>query len=409
MDGGFRSAIERVWARVVADPRHELEKQLDPSDLNTLLMALSRVRASAVSPARLVQRWTQDPFVRPSSSDPRHVWRIENQLWDLLPRHFDGIDLSPVTPLATCSAVAPVDQNLIVSTARGTEVVSDPTNVLALEAALRRKRDPARSVDIAACHRVVRARPVHGEGLCQHFRLFALVSAGETGVWLNGGRNADQPPPLLDAGVTEIAPDAGVVIQFSPFDSQVAQERFTDTVVPALQPLPPRAGLQLAARQRARGYYAPGPYVSRPAVWRSVRSFHGLDGQAHGGQEGTLPDLLHRHRAAGGLPLPDRSRRSILRVGTKIADPARSTTSPRMTTTEPAGTYGIHDPAIAFETAAIATICARAPRTTPTSTTVAKRNAVMASSCLTVAPTRRRSRSSSRPCRVTRTRVLTRA
>ena len=58
---------------MVADPWRQLEEELDPSDLNTLLMALSRVRASAVSPARLVQRWAQDRFVRPSSSDPRCV------------------------------------------------------------------------------------------------------------------------------------------------------------------------------------------------------------------------------------------------------------------------------------------------------------------------------------------------
>ncbi len=59
--------------------------------------------------------------------------------------------------------------------------------------------------------------------------------------------------------ITEIAPDANMVIHFSPFDSPVAEERFTDTVVPALQPLPRRASLQLdTARQRSRGYYGSG-------------------------------------------------------------------------------------------------------------------------------------------------------
>jgi hypothetical protein len=36
-----------------------------------------------------------------------------------------------VTPLGTCHVVAPVSQNRVVSTVRGTEVVSDSTNVLA--------------------------------------------------------------------------------------------------------------------------------------------------------------------------------------------------------------------------------------------------------------------------------------
>jgi hypothetical protein len=50
---------------------------------------------------------------------------------------FEAIELAPVAPLGVCAAVALASQNKIVSTVRGTEVVSDPTNVLALECARR--------------------------------------------------------------------------------------------------------------------------------------------------------------------------------------------------------------------------------------------------------------------------------
>lgn len=65
--------------------------------------------------------------------------------------------------------VAPTSQNRVVSTVRGTEVVSDPTNVMARECARRLLRDHERPVRLVTCQRVVRAqlvpdRPGHGMG-----------------------------------------------------------------------------------------------------------------------------------------------------------------------------------------------------------------------------------------------------
>ena len=59
--------------------------------------------------------------------------------------------------MGTCTSVGPVHENRIVSTVRSSEVVSDPCNVLALEAALRR-RAGADQVHLASCHRVLRAQ-----------------------------------------------------------------------------------------------------------------------------------------------------------------------------------------------------------------------------------------------------------
>ena len=218
------------------------------------------MRASAVGPARLKERWSNDRYVRPSSSDPRKLWRVESRLWDLLPTYFDGVDLSPLTPMATCSAVALVDQNRIIATTRNTEVVSDSTNVLALEAAVRRKQNPAQPIHLAACHRVIRAQPFEGDGLFQHFRLFALVStARDRG---SGSVEADFLRSHLRFWIdatTAIAPQANVIAEFSPFDSPVLEERFHDTVLDALEPLPERVSVRLDRdRQRARRYYSTG-------------------------------------------------------------------------------------------------------------------------------------------------------
>jgi len=80
--------------------------------------------------------------------------------------------------------MAAVSQNWTVSMARNTEVVADSTNVLALEAALRRRlllrSDPHSKevIHLASSHRLLRAQHYHDPELVPHFRLLALCSAG---------------------------------------------------------------------------------------------------------------------------------------------------------------------------------------------------------------------------------------
>jgi hypothetical protein len=60
-----------------------------------------------------------------------------------------------------------------------TEIVSDPTNVLALECALRLRAGIRSAIHLATSHRVVRAQPVPKlAGHTQHFRMFVLASGG---------------------------------------------------------------------------------------------------------------------------------------------------------------------------------------------------------------------------------------
>lgn len=252
---------ERAWRRVraSADPRTALEDEISPAELKSLLMGVSQRRAAAVSPARLLERWESDRSVRAAGSDPRQVARLEARLWRLLPDVFRGVDLSPVAPLGTCSAVAPVSQHKVVSTTRGTEVVSDPTNVLALEAAARR-RSGAAEVHLAACHRVLRGQPFHAPGAFQHFRLFALVSsARDTG---SGGTEAALLTEHLrfwSRALGDLLPGREATLRWTAFGFAPLPERMADTVLPALEPLAPGVAVREdPARERARGYYERG-------------------------------------------------------------------------------------------------------------------------------------------------------
>ena len=257
---GEPAASERVWQQVTAGPRRALEDGLSPADLRTLLLGVTRRRAAAVSPARLMSQWQQDRYVRLAASDPRLVWALEARLWALLPGDFTGVDLSPVAPLGICSAIAPVSQDRVIATVRGSEVVSDPTNVLALEAALRRRRSGAPVVHLASCHRVLRAQPFDGPGLLQHFRLFALVSTGrDRGSGTTEAALLTAHLRFWSAALSELLPGGRTRISYTVFGFPPLHERIRDTVLPALRPLPGGVIVEEDPdRQRARGYYERG-------------------------------------------------------------------------------------------------------------------------------------------------------
>jgi hypothetical protein len=177
--------IERIVREAgVPDLVNVLAERLDPTDLQSLLLEVFRRRAAGVTPSRLLDRYEQDRFARPSGLPPRRIAEIEHLAWSLLPAAYEAIELSPVCPLGTNAAIATVDQNNVVSTIRNSEVVADLTNVLALECAVRRRellcRDPRsrERVRLAASHRLVRAQAYHSPLARPHFRLFGLVTAG---------------------------------------------------------------------------------------------------------------------------------------------------------------------------------------------------------------------------------------
>jgi hypothetical protein len=160
-----------------------LAERISPTDLQSLLIEVYRRRASRVLPGDLLAGYKANRFTKPSAVDPRVQTGFELRAWSLLPAGFEPVQLSPVCPLGSNSAIATVDQAKVVSTARNSEVVADPTNVLALEAALRRQRLRAAGsryepVRLSASHRVVRAQRFEHPDSKPHFGILALVTAG---------------------------------------------------------------------------------------------------------------------------------------------------------------------------------------------------------------------------------------
>jgi hypothetical protein len=170
----------RDWAAApIGAAAHEaLASGLAPSAVWSLLLDVLARRAEARAPAELLRQWQRDAFTRIAPVDQRTLVSLDATLLAAA-EAFEAVELSPLAPLGACSAVGLGSQDRVVSALRGTEVVADPTNVLALECARRLRERPREAVRLATCHRCVRAQPApKGPGYAQHFRLFCLATAG---------------------------------------------------------------------------------------------------------------------------------------------------------------------------------------------------------------------------------------
>jgi hypothetical protein len=155
-----------------------LARGLPASEVWSLLLNAMRERAEQRTAGALAQQWANDRFVQLSYIDQRTLLALDSHL--LAAAHeFEAVELSPLAPLGTSSSIALTTQNRVVSTVRGTEVVSDPTNVLALESARRLREDQTGIVRFCTSHRCVRAQEIPKvPGFAAHFRMFCMTTAG---------------------------------------------------------------------------------------------------------------------------------------------------------------------------------------------------------------------------------------
>jgi len=161
-----------------------LGDELDPTDLQSLMLDVYRRVAKRRDPSTLLGDYKSNRFSRPSELDPAKLVEWDKIALSNLPEGFQALELSPLCPLGTISSLAPISQDWIVTTIRNAEVMADPTNLLALECAVRRdqlKREgksKESSVELAASQRVVRSQRHDSPTAQSHFRLFSMCSAG---------------------------------------------------------------------------------------------------------------------------------------------------------------------------------------------------------------------------------------
>jgi hypothetical protein len=168
-----------------------LEKllSLSKADLNSLLLALFQKQTDGLVPSEILKAYQANRFSVPSDFDPATYHALETLL--LTEAQNMGIRtilLSPSAPLGSCSVFGYVNQYNVVSALRGTETLSDPTNMLAIIIADKLKNRTESNITplhYSTTARVVRGQTFSGTASYAHFGLYCMVSSGkDTGSYI---------------------------------------------------------------------------------------------------------------------------------------------------------------------------------------------------------------------------------
>lgn len=176
--------IEGLLRKVgIPDLIETLTERLTPGELQSLLLPVFEKHTAQFSATDLLRHYQQNRFVSPSDL-PVAARMAFDQLAFQIAAKFKAIELAPVSPLGTCSVLGTVHQNKVLSALRNVEVASDSTNMMALEAAIERKKlleknpKDQQSVKLCSSHRLIRTQYFEDPTFTTHFRVFSMVSAG---------------------------------------------------------------------------------------------------------------------------------------------------------------------------------------------------------------------------------------
>ncbi|MBO9202196.1 MULTISPECIES: hypothetical protein [Niastella] len=160
-----------------------LADELSGTELNSLLLEVFSRRAQQLSAPELLKQYEKNRFVQPAETDFVHLLERSLQTLQCLSRHqFLPVQVSPLSQLGTCSVVATVDQDKVVSALRNCEVLSDATNALAMYISSQKKKQKNNAggnhIKYCTTQRHVRSQPFQLKGFSPHFTIGCLVSSG---------------------------------------------------------------------------------------------------------------------------------------------------------------------------------------------------------------------------------------
>jgi hypothetical protein len=160
-----------------------LADELSGTELNSLLLEVFARRVQQLTAPGLLKQYEQNRFVQPADTDFIHLLEKSLQTLKCLSGHqFLPLQVSPLSQLGTCSVVATVDQDKVVSALRNCEVLSDATNALAMYISGQKKRqksnDAGTHIKYCTTQRHVRSQPFQIKGFSPHFTIGCLVSSG---------------------------------------------------------------------------------------------------------------------------------------------------------------------------------------------------------------------------------------
>lgn len=173
-------ALEKILEKTEQPELVELlSDQISNGELTTLLLEVYKRRAEQIRPSQLLLSLNQNRFVHPPLVDPIQLRQAELKVFELaVADGFTPVELSPVAPLGTSAAYGKVSQNNVLTALRGCEVVSDPSNLMALLMA--EQLSGKETLHWICSHRTLRTSQIQGPGMMPHFQMLAACSLVRT-------------------------------------------------------------------------------------------------------------------------------------------------------------------------------------------------------------------------------------
>ena len=261
---------EKILKRIIKktnilDIDEALVDRISFPDLQSLLLEVYRRKVKNLTCKNLFNQYKTNRFVQPSSIKPQEILQFDLLAYSLLPKSYEVMELSPVSPLGSCSLIAPVDQNNVLATIRNTEVSSDSTNLLALECSQRRekllKNDQKNTTRIKLCasQRLLRTQPFDEAASVPHFKILGLCTAGrDEGSYIFEIETLEEQLSffielLLKAKAVNIT-IASIRIVLILIDSKISEK--ANGIVENLKEKYPYIHLEIAKIQKKQRYYS---------------------------------------------------------------------------------------------------------------------------------------------------------
>lgn len=148
---------------------------------NSTIIDVFNERSKKILPTTLLDNYqNKTNLYQPSKIDPRIYNEISDIFFNTVCNDFECIELSPINPFGLNASLTSTNQNNVLSSARGSEVISDSSISMALECAYRIKKLKVNKINLASSTRLLRTQN-YGNGKknhwSQHFRACSLVSS----------------------------------------------------------------------------------------------------------------------------------------------------------------------------------------------------------------------------------------
>lgn len=225
--------LDKIAKKAGTDLVTLLADTLTGSELNSLLLEVFQRRTARMTPAELLQQYRINRFVQPAEVDVLQLHSKELSLLQLLKTlDFEPIALSPVSLLGTSAVLGTVNQHKIISATRGTEVLSDATNAMAIHIAAQQQLSGNNTVKYCTTHRHVRTPPVKIKGHSPHFTIACCVSAGmDTGSYCFETANLSEHFHAMQQILSDVF---GVAIQYFKIQPRAGYKQpthLTDSII----------------------------------------------------------------------------------------------------------------------------------------------------------------------------------